>query len=315
MVNLLITYRGTAHEILAADDGTLSDLRTQLENQFGVPSENQKLLYKGKKASHDGDVTLRDAGLVDGTKVTLLGPTKDELGGMQKAEDEQKRRERIMQKRAAQGTPKVRSSGPSASSNYVFHRLEPLKHLPEPDTALSLLRRLSTDPAIQHIMQTHKFAVGLLTELAPHEQPHLLGLNMNAGQAIKLRLRTDRYDGFRSYKEVRRVLCHELTHNVWGDHDDNFKELNSRLNREVAEYEQNTHILGDTGGYHGAQSELEAEARAYVLGGSGAAPSVNESVEERRRRVLDATMNRLRKEEEELEHSCGTAPSSHATTS
>jgi hypothetical protein len=36
-----------------------------------------------------------------------------------------------------------------------------------------------------------------------------------------LRLRTDAYDGFRLYSEVRRVLCHELTHNVWGDHDDN----------------------------------------------------------------------------------------------
>ena len=70
-------------------------------------------------------------------------------------------------------------------------------------------------------MRKHQFAVGVLTELAPHEQPHLLGLNVNAGQAIKLRLRTDAYDGFRLYAEVRRVLCHELTHNVWGDHDNN----------------------------------------------------------------------------------------------
>jgi hypothetical protein len=72
-------------------------------------------------------------------------------------------------------------------------------------------------------MQTHRFAVGLLTELAPHEHPGLLGLNENAGQAIKLRLRTDDYDGFRLYAEVRRVLCHELTHNVWGDHDNNVR--------------------------------------------------------------------------------------------
>ncbi|VDB90657.1 unnamed protein product [Peniophora sp. CBMAI 1063] len=306
MAKLLITYRGTTRELEVEESTTFSDLRSQLEERFGVSQANQKLLYKGKKASHDGDVALRDAGIVEGTKITLLGPTNEELGGMQKAEDEKARRDRIMQKRAAQGTPMVRSSGPSASSQYVFHRLEPLKHLPEPDTALSLLRRLSTDPAIQHIMQTHKFAVGLLTELAPHEQPHLLGLNVNAGQAIKLRLRTDRYDGFRSYKEVRRVLCHELTHNVWGDHDDNFKELNSRLNREVAEYEQHSHTLDTDRHYSGAQSELEAEARAYVLGGSGAAPAANESVEERRRRVLEATMSRLRKEEEELEASCGT---------
>ena len=70
-------------------------------------------------------------------------------------------------------------------------------------------------------MQSHRFSVSILTELAPHEQPHLLGLNVNRGEAIKLRIRTDAYDGFILYSDVRRVLCHELTHNVWGDHDDN----------------------------------------------------------------------------------------------
>ena len=72
-------------------------------------------------------------------------------------------------------------------------------------------------------MQKHQFSVGTLTELAPHEDPTLLGLNVNAGQAIKLRLRTNDYEGFRTYKEVRRVLCHELAHNVWGDHDNNVR--------------------------------------------------------------------------------------------
>lgn len=76
-------------------------------------------------------------------------------------------------------------------------------------------------------MQKHEFSVGILTELAPHEHPELLGLNVNAGEKIKLRLRTDRYDGFRTYKEVRRVLCHELTHNVWGDHDNNVSSVDN----------------------------------------------------------------------------------------
>lgn len=83
-------------------------------------------------------------------------------------------------------------------------------------------------------MQKHKFSVGVLTELAPHEQPHLLGLNVNAGQSIKLRIRTDGYDGFRPYLEVRRVLCHELSHNVWGDHDNKVGSLVfSRLASEL----------------------------------------------------------------------------------
>jgi hypothetical protein len=74
-------------------------------------------------------------------------------------------------------------------------------------------------------MRTHKFSVGLLSELAPHEHPDLLGLNTNHGQQIQLRLRTNRYDGFRAYREVRRVLCHELAHNVHGDHDDDVRCL------------------------------------------------------------------------------------------
>ena len=82
-------------------------------------------------------------------------------------------------------------------------------------------------------MNKHEFSVGLLTELAPHEDPHLLGLNVNAGQAIKLRLRTDAYDGFRPYLEVRRVLCHELTHNKWGDHDNNVRPFPSSPSRSA----------------------------------------------------------------------------------
>jgi WLM domain len=60
----------------------------------------------------------------------------------------------------------------------------------------------------------------------------LLGLNINAGQEIKLRLRTADLKGFRKYQIIRETLVHELTHNVWGEHDNNFKELNSRLLRE-----------------------------------------------------------------------------------
>ena len=49
---------------------------------------------------------------------------------------------------------------------------------------------------------------------------------LTPGQVLDLigevaRRLADAYDGFRTYREVRRVLCHELTHNVWGDHDNN----------------------------------------------------------------------------------------------
>jgi len=196
--------------------------------------------------------------------------------------------------------------------------LEPLAHLPNPTSALEL-----------------QLSVGVLTELAPHEHPNLLGLNLNAGQAIKLRLRTNQYDGFRVYSDIRRVLCHELAHNVWSDHDNNvrftqstddpssylpapkFKELNSKLNREVAEFERRVrdgaHTLAGAEDVYEPVPGLEAaEVQAHVLGGSGPASSSDESVEERRRRVLDAAMNRLREEEQEIEDSCGTAPANQS---
>ena len=64
----------------------------------------------------------------------------------------------------------------------------------------------------------------------------LLGLNTNAGEKVSLRLLTDDLDGLRSYNDVRRVLLHELTHNVFGGHGNDFKELNSQLNKEVAAF-------------------------------------------------------------------------------
>ncbi|TFY66074.1 hypothetical protein EVG20_g5013 [Dentipellis fragilis] len=337
-MSIIITHRGQLHTLSLPAQTTISALHEQLAELTGVPPENQKLLYARKKWTYAPDATLVDVGLKAGTKVTMLGTTAEEVGGIHKVEEERRRRERIMEERRARGTPKVRSTGPSTpseSAQYRFHRIEPSHTCPPPDTARATLTRLAADPAIQHVMRTHRLAVSLLTELAPHEAPHLLGLNENAGQAVKLRIRTDAYDGFRSYAEVRRVLCHELTHNVWGDHDDNvralspfslapafdfcvgmctdrliglvqFKAMNSQLNREVAEFDraarEGTHTLSGP-----------AEARAYVLGGLGAAtPRAGETAEERRKRVLDATMRRLRREEEELEQSCGTAPARDA---
>ncbi|RDX51227.1 WLM-domain-containing protein [Lentinus brumalis] len=315
-INISISHRGSTHPLSLLPEATLDYLHKRLEELTSVAPENQKLLYKGKK-NVPGDATVAEAGLKDGTKVQLIGPTAEELGGLKAMESEHQKKERILRERAQRAHVKVRStsSTPSADSRYTFHRIEALPHLPNPSSARDLLNKLANDPAIRHVMNKHQFAVGVLTELAPHEQPHLLGLNVNAGQAIKLRLRTDRYDGFRTYKEVRRVLCHELTHNVWGDHDNNFKELNSTLNKEVAEFERaqaaGTHFLNDPG-FEAPQSALEAEAQAYVLGGSqvlggASTSSATDSPEERRRKVLEATMNRLRKEEQELEDRCGTS--------
>jgi hypothetical protein len=60
-----------------------------------------------------------------------------------------------------------------------------------------------------------------------------LGLNRNKGEVIELRLRTDAYDGYRDYRTIRKTLCHELAHCVFGPHDRDFWDLTAQIEREV----------------------------------------------------------------------------------
>jgi hypothetical protein len=86
------------------------------------------------------------------------------------------------------------------------------------------------------------------------------------------------------------------------------------LNREVAQFESASRAGANRlAGGDVYEPELEAEAysnilggASYTLGGSASSGGAQDSREERRRRILEATMSRLKKEDEELEQSCGT---------
>ncbi|KAG1812876.1 WLM domain-containing protein [Suillus subaureus] len=312
---LAVTFRGTLHTVFLPSDAPLSALHSRLELLTSVPPSLQKLIYRGKKIQHrqddsDPELTIAQAGLRDGLKVQMLGSTVEELGQLTAANSAHQRKEQILRERALKPQVKLRSTGSSSTSShqYRFHRIEPLTHLPRPETATECLTTLSKDPAVLYVMQKHHFSVGLLTELAPHEHPGLLGRNVGSGVIIKLRIRLDTYDGFRPYLEVRRVLCHELAHNVWGEHNNDFKELNSQLNREVAEFEAaagaGTYQLSDLQDTYQPSSDEEVEALTHVLGGTGIRS--NDTTEDRRKRALEAATARLRNEEE-LERSCGTS--------
>lgn len=130
------------------------------------------------------------------------------------------------------------------NTEYTFHKIVPLPFLPNPRKSLEVLNKLRHDRGILAIMKKYKWSVPILTELDPssNTQHHygsgttrLLGLNRNQGQIIELRLRTDAYDGYVKFNDIRKVLCHELTHNVYGDHDDKFWNLCHKLEKEVVE--------------------------------------------------------------------------------
>ena len=164
-------------------------------------------------------------------------------------------------------------------------------------------------------MADRKWSVGELIELTPFEAT-ILGYNRNAGQLIALRLRTDDLSGFRHYDSVRKVLLHELTHNVWGDHDDNFHALNRQLNKDVVNLDWTAHgakTLGQ-GEFYNPESDEEDylendttyESGTYRLGaGIKAAKGLN-TPEARRQRMAQAALSRLtKKEEQEMDEGCG----------
>ena len=80
----------------------VSSFQAQLEELTSVPVENQKLLFKGKMASAKGSDTLEMFGIKDGTKVQLLGPTMEEIGGLKAVEDEKRQTEQILRNRETQ---------------------------------------------------------------------------------------------------------------------------------------------------------------------------------------------------------------------
>ncbi|KAK4146446.1 DNA-dependent metalloprotease WSS1 [Dichotomopilus funicola] len=175
----------------------------------------------------------------------------------------------------------------AADLSYTFHTLRPLPHLPNPDRSLAFLERLKSDPGIRAAMRKRHFSVGLLTEMDPsantsasHEGvTRILGLNRNKGEVIELRLRTDAYDGWRDYKTIRRTLCHELTHNVFSEHDGQFWALCREIEREVERGDWKSGGKSMGGGEFAPERGVEEEGMVmdhggweggtYVLGGGG----------------------------------------------
>jgi len=154
---------------------------------------------------------------------------KDDLTAEGRAEDTRRRRagSAVLRKAAARG-----SSRPA----HGFGRIETLR-LPDEARARSVLESLAGDPGILACMAKHGWNVGCLAEMYPdgkvgQDPVCVMGLNENRGQRILLRLRTDDLRGFRKILSVRKVLFHELAHNVYSNHGNEFLRLTSQVERE-----------------------------------------------------------------------------------
>ncbi|KAK5045020.1 hypothetical protein LTR84_010168 [Exophiala bonariae] len=307
-----IQYRDTSLDLEDEPDENILGLATRCAEHIAADVERVSLFFLPKPGLVKfpfPDRQLKDF-MTPTTRIKLVGAPNSEVKKMDDIGAASQRRGRPSTVKTVAANKNRDWKKVREESMYTFHAIEPLNYLPNPEKSKRFLERLANDPGIKASMRKHKFSVGLLTEMNPAEhtthESKTLGLNRNAGEVIELRLRTDRYDGYRDYKVIRKTLCHELSHNVWGDHDRNFWNLTKEIEQEV---ERNDTLHGghrlsneefydpndtydvaehaDDGGWRGGD---------FVLGRSKDSPS--EAGLSRREIIARAAMNRQQRERE-----------------
>ncbi|KAI0131335.1 WLM-domain-containing protein [Daldinia grandis] len=326
-ITISLTHHGKPHNFTVNPTATVADLVAQIQDELRIPASNQKLMVS-KLGLLRAPFAERPVTDLQDKKITLIGTSTEEIASLASASQSAAQRQAHLAA-ARRNLPKAYSRrDPQRAledSTYTFATLRPLPNLPHPERSLAFLERLKADPGIRAAMRTHKFSVGLLTEMDPlsytessHEgTTRILGLNRNAGEVIELRLRTDAYDGYRDYKTIRNTLCHELAHNVHQNHDRAFWDLTHQIEKEVAraDWTRGGRNVGDAGFY---EPEAAAEEVAYdhggwtggefVLGGGnvgGAAAAVGQGTLSRREVIAKAAEERMKKQKQAEEEARG----------
>mmetsp|Transcript_24301 Transcript_24301/g.38937 ORF Transcript_24301/g.38937 Transcript_24301/m.38937 type:complete len:650 (+) Transcript_24301:129-2078(+) len=295
-----MSYKGTAIPVPVQDEDPLASIFDFVQEALDFPRENCKLIFRGKMLRPDNDsLTVGEAGLKSGAKVMLVASSAADIayvqssradplvkGFVEEERDEQSRRKRA---KAAGASAWGTKQDPEFKFNSI--KAEFKYSSPSPYEAERLLQKLATDPGIIEMMKTRSFKVGILTEMSPDEakrrmeqrgQPDmdLLGYNMNAGDMIVLKLRTDNTKGFRPYSDLINTLIHECTHNVWGPHDHNFWKLFGEMKAQYMKFHRfwshggkasDSNSAGQFQGFVGDEGSVESQAGSFgnTLGGTG----------------------------------------------
>ncbi|KAH7027701.1 WLM domain-containing protein [Microdochium trichocladiopsis] len=161
-----------------------------------------------------------------------------------------------------------------------------LADFPRASDALHTLKKIAS--LVKPLMRARGWTVRQLTEFYPNQE-NLLGLNVNRGQKICLRLRypSDR-SLFLPLEQVVDTMLHELAHNVHGPHDGKFHALWDQLRDE--------HEALAMKGYTG-EGFL---SQGHRLGGSARLP-----MDEARRLARASAEQRRRQQQQHGQHPAG----------
>mmetsp|Transcript_25461 Transcript_25461/g.38443 ORF Transcript_25461/g.38443 Transcript_25461/m.38443 type:complete len:354 (-) Transcript_25461:120-1181(-) len=324
--NIIVSFRGTKVTIDLNDDDknqTVGDIKAVLGEKVSLLPSEIKLLWKGKLLSDDNQ-KLHQLFVGVAKKKThrlmAMGTSSSESDTMEKEYEhgmreaklirddltvagkqqleQQRQRGRLLMNQSR------RKDASSSSFLYGFGKIETLPSLLHRDTARAILNKLANDPGILACMAKHQWKVGSLAELYPEGKVGesavcVMGLNKNKGQQILLRIRTDDLCGFRKYLNIKKVLYHELAHNVHSEHDGQFFQLMRQIERECTDMDW-------TNGKGISLTEKEDcssyTGGVYTLGGK---THPSDQLLSPRELAARAAETRLTAEEIEIQQNCG----------
>ena len=281
-MQLTISYRGKPISLTPSPEPstTLGELRSALAKHLNLPSTNLRLLSQGKKLTED-EMSL-SALLPTQATIIILATSASIAATITATDATAARRAEGRYASTPRRTSTIHTS--SSSSEYGFGNIESLSQFSDRDIAERILRELSEDRGFSKVMQEKQWHVGALREMLPEgrvgEDPVcVLGYNVNHGQEIRLRLRTDDLTGFRSILSIRHVLCHELAHNEFSEHDNRFKELMRWIERRVEQINNEGHMLKEDSRVERTRNDVS--------------PAVRFEMEDRQKRKFQSGVGRL----------------------
>jgi len=336
-MNLVVSFRGQQIKSVVAPGITIAHVKQKvLSSNHGalMTVKDVKLMHRGKILSNDqadlyetlfeGDATLKTKKKT--VKLIAMGVSKKEeldynremkegIKSAPRIRDDLSDQGKLAEARRKHAGMKVlrtaTSNNKTTSNKYGFHGIETLPMLPNAKKAREILTLLSNDPGILACMNKHKWNVGCLAELYPKGQVGqsdvcVMGLNQNKGQKILLRLRTDDLKGFRKILSIRKVLFHELAHNVHSEHDTKFFQLMRQIENECNDLNWTMGTGRSIGGSIHERVDQSGNAQAYNgstsrLGGHTDTHQ-NLSLKELSAR---AALQRLSHEDLEIQRHCG----------
>lgn len=310
-IEITFTHHGAPHTFNFPTKATIADLSNRVYSELFIPTTDQKFMITPKlgiiKPPFADPFSLN---ALKSKMIVLLAPTPAELASLAPPHPSSRPSNSTIKPVAPYRHRDWQKAQDEAT--YTFQTILPLNYLPGPARSQKFLERLRDDPGIKASMRRHKFSVGVLTEMNPADhtthESRTLGLNRNRGEVIELRLRTDAYDGYRDYNVIRDTLCHELAHNVFGDHDQNFWDLCKSIEKEVrkADWKHGGQAISnevyydpeERGGSGGHVDGGGWSGGEFVLGGNGGKEGASFQMMNRREAMAKAAEERMRRQRE-----------------